>query len=350
MLDSAKGDEASGRQNQVTRVLTDYRNADGQVPDGVNDGADDSHALRTALAVGPGLVLVPPGSYRFGEVTVPPGVTLHGAGHGTVVRLARGAKRIFLQKGVSDWRLRDMLLDGGAAPESWLTRQDLGETGIDLSGCNGFEISGLAVNNFNGAGIQIAHTAASPYCPWATAANVFNIAAGGNHTGIRFDTRAEYMNASLLTCYGNVIGCTIHGGNVKVANSNFTNNLTGMLIEDHDNGSHGMVSNCLVNHNQQLALLARDVANGMGLDNCAFFCGGIHLVNSKGINITSSIIACSVKTVGDGVNRIAGNYVITGNESFDFSPLTILEGNFTDRGPWERNRRIQGEHHDKVAR
>ncbi|MBI3985538.1 MAG: hypothetical protein HY343_01345 [Lentisphaerae bacterium] len=323
--------------SQFARILGNYRNADGRFPDGLEDDADDTQALRLALAEGPGLVFVPPGSYRFGDVTVPPGVTFFGAGQGTVVRLAKGAKRIFHQKDVNDWRLRDMRLDGGAALESWPTRQDLGEHGVEASGCSGFEISGLVVNNFNGAGIHLSHTAASPYCQWATAAAVFNIAAGGNHTGIRLDTRAEYMNASMLTCQGNSIGCAIHGGNVKIANSNFTNNLTGMLIEDHDNGSHGAISNCLLNHNRQWALRARHVAHGMCLDNCAFFCGGIHLEHCKGVNISASIIACNVTTLGDGVNRIANNFMIIRNETFDFSPTTIIESNFTDKGPWEKN-------------
>lgn len=331
-------DAANAVQKHIARVLTDYPNADGRFPDGIRDDNADSHALRTALADGPGLVFVPPGSYRFGDVTVPPSVTLFGAGRGTVVLLAKGAKQIFRQQSVNDWRIRDMLLDGGAALESSPTRPDLGENGVEVSGCTGFEISGIVVNNFNGAGIQISHTAASPHCRWATSANVFNIAAGGNHTGIRFDTRAEYMNASMLTCQGNIIGCTIHGGNVKIANSNFTNNLTGILIEDHDNGSHGAISNCLVNHNEQLAILARNAAHGMLIDNCAFFSGGIQIDHCKGVSITSSIIACNIKTLGGDANRIANNYMIIRDETFEFCPATIIENNFTDKGPWEKNR------------
>ncbi len=330
-----KNDVATPAQvrKPTERVITKYRNADGRSPDGAG-GGDDSVALRAALVEGPGIVRVPAGVYRVGGVTIPAGVTLLGAGRGTVIRLAQGAGRVFQQDGVDDWRLRDMLLDGGAAAASWPTRQDLGENGVEVGRCTGFEISGLVVNNFSGAGIQISHTKESPYCGWATAANLFNVAAGGNHTGVRFDTRAEYMNASMLTCQGNVIGCVIHAGNVKVANSTLTNNLTGILIEDHENGSHGAISNCLVNHNQTLALLARNVGNGMALDNCAFFTGGIRIENSKGVNLTSGIIACDIRITGEGVNRIAGNYMILRGEKLEFSPGTILDGNFTEKGPW----------------
>jgi hypothetical protein len=33
----------------------------------------------------------------------------------------------------------------------------------------------------------------------------------------------------------------------------------GISIEDKENGSHGAISNCLVNHNHKLALHCRDV-------------------------------------------------------------------------------------------
>ena len=179
---SARGSGASdGAQtiaNPIARSPADYRNPDGRAPDGLASDADDTAALKAALAEGPGVVFVPAGSYRFGDVTVPAGVTLAGSGRGTEVRLARGANSVFRQNGVSDWRLRDMLLDGGADASAWPTREDLGENGVELRGCTGFELSGLAVHNFSGAGIQIAHTAASPYCRWATAGHMFNIAAG----------------------------------------------------------------------------------------------------------------------------------------------------------------------------
>ena len=324
-------------RKQTGRIITDYRNDDGRFPDGFEDDTDDTHALKTALSEGPGVVFVPAGFFRLGEVAVPSGVTLIGAGSGTILRPVKDAKRIFLQKEVNGWRLRDMVLDGKASIESWSTRRDLGESGIEINKCNGFEISGLVVNNFNGAGIQFSQKAPSLYGSHAPAANIFNIAAGGNHTGIRFDTRAEYFNASMLSCHGNVIGCAIHAGNVKITNSNFTNNLTGMLIEDHINGSHGIISNCLLNHNQQYALLARDVANGMALDNCAFFGGEILLDNCRGVNLSSGIIAGNVITRGEGANRIANNYMIVPNKTLEFCSATVIEGNFTDNGPWEKN-------------
>jgi len=130
----------------------------------------------------------------------------------------------------------------------------------------------------------------------------------------------------------------IHGGNIKVTNSNFNSNLTGMLIEDKDNGSHGSITNCLLNHNYLHSLHCRNAENGMIVNACCFFYATMLIENSKGVNITSSQIGCNVTVAGEGVNRIAGNNLHVGKFTREFSPDTILQDNFTPDRSWERNR------------
>ena len=55
------------------------------------------------------------------------------------------------------------------------------------------------------------------------------------------------------------------------------------------------------------------------------------------MNLTSGTISCNIKTVGPAANRIAGNYIIPRGHAFEFSPATIVDGNFTESGPWDRN-------------
>ncbi len=313
------------------RKLTDFTNADGKPPTGKDSAADDTIAIRKALAAGPGIVYIPPGFYRWGEVTVPSGVSVVGAGSSTVIR-SSGPKVIFMQKGVKDWRIQDLVLDGEAKGE-WKSRKDEGHSGILIHESTDFQVRSLTVRNFNGPGIQLSRVSGG----WGSQGSLELLICSENYAGLRFDIRAEYLDATRITCRNNVVGCILHAGNVKFSTCNFTCNIDGFFIEDKDNGSHGSISNCLFNHNERYALYCRKVDNGMLLDNCCFFCGAIRLEDCKGINITDGEISCGLEVAGKGVNRIAGNYVIPLRSSAEFTPETIVQDNFTDAGPWNRN-------------
>ena len=320
----------------INRNLAQYRNANGKTPSGQDTQADDTTAVQQALNAGPGIVQVGPGFYRWSGVTVPSGVMLVGSGPATVVR-SSGGKCIFSQTGVRDWAIRDLVLDGETTGK-WEKRRDRGQSGIICASCLAYDISHVTVRNFRGAGIQLTRTGTPTGDPgFGSLANLDSVTAIDNYIGIRFDIRAEYINASKLSCRQNVIGCVIHAGNVKITGSNFTSNIDGILISDKENGSHGAISNCLINHNVRCSLAGRGVFNGMAIDNCCFFYGMIRLRNCTGVNITSGMFGCSLEIVGGGANRIAGNYVIDEGETYKFSRRCIIQGNFTKAGLWARN-------------
>ena len=327
--------DGADKTTMVARTLGDYVNADGTSPDGIANNVDDTAAMKAALGAGPGIVHIGPGHFRFGDVTIPSNVMVTGAGRATVIHANGENKTIFRQVDTHHWSLRDMVLDGGAARD-WKEAKDLGQCGVLVHGSRDWEMSGLFVRNMNGAGIQMLSVYDAQ--PWTSKGTIMNVQAAGNYAGIRFDERAEFINASALGCWNNVIGCVIHGGNIKVTNSNFNSNLTGMLIEDKDNGSHGSITNCLLNHNHLHSLHCRNAENGMIVNACCFFYATMLIENSKGVNITSSQIGCNVTVAGEGVNRIAGNNLHVGKFTREFSPDTILQDNFTPDRSWERNR------------
>lgn len=327
---------AWGQAPPTARNLADFTNDDSSRPDGKDDANDDTTALRKALAAGPGLVHLGAGAYRCGDVSIPAGVTLAGAGAGTIVR-SNGAKVIFSQQGLTGWALRDLVLDG-EAPGDWHARQDAGQSGLAIARCWGYDVVGVTVRNCNGPGIQISYTDLGG-SGHAAGGNLSRITVLGCWAGLRLDVRAEYVNVSELSCLRNVTGCIIHGGNAKLAASNLSENVDGILIEDKDNGSHGALSNCLVNHNERYALLARNAMNGMAVDGCAFFYGTIQLENCAGINITSGLVSCNLALTAPAANRLAGNYIIPLQWKHELSGGIIAEGNFTDKGPWEKNTR-----------
>lgn len=325
---------AAGETPPVERKLSDYANDDGRPPDGQDSKRDDTTALRKALTAGPGVVRIGPGFYRFGDVTIPSDVTLAGAGSATVIR-PNGARRIFVQKAVHDWSIRDLVCDGETQGE-WQARTDAGQTALFSEGCWGYEIARVALRNFNGPALHLTRTNIAQGA-FSDGGTLDRVTATGNHTGICFDVRAEYIIATKLNCSNNVAGCVIHAGNTNISASNFGTNTDGLVIQDKENGSHGSISNCLLNHNTRYALRALNVGNGMAINNCCFFYGAIELADCFGVNITSGIIGCSVTTKGEHANRIAGNLVIPKGFTYQFAPATLVSDNFVKEGQWEQN-------------
>ncbi len=319
-------------QREGVRELADFKNDDGKSPTGRDSKVDDSSAMRKALALGQGIVRVGPGFYRWSNVAIPSGVMVVGAGPATIIRPAVGGY-IFAVKDASDWAIRDITLDGEAQGD-WHQRKDLDQGGISIEKCRRYEVSGVTVRKFNGTGIKMTSNMETG----GGGGNLFAITCYENHTGISFGIRAEYGTAMALHCTNNVIGCVVNAGNTNISASDFGANIDGMVIEDKENGSHGSITNCLMNHNERYALFCKDVQNGMAISNCCFFGGSIRIEASKGVNITNGMLACSVTIDGPNANRLGGNLVFPTYGAFTLAPSTIVEGNFTQDGPWDKNK------------
>ena len=318
----------------VERMLADFQNEDGTKPDGRTAGRDDSSALQKALNAGPGIVRIGPGTYRIRAVTIPTNVMVIGAGPATVLQ-AFDVQPVFLQQNVTAWRLRDLTIEGAATGE-WQKRSDRAAHGMVIEACWGYEVSGVTIRNCDGAGLQITRTN-NQSSGFTDGGILTRITARENFIGIRFDTRAEYITASHLHCHHNVTGLLIHAGNTNIASSNIGENIDGLVIADHENGSHGSVTGCLVNHNQRYALWARYVENGMAISNCCFFYGTIRLEKCCGVNITSGLISAAIATEGPDCNSFTGNHIIPLKFKFEFAPSTLLNNNYTKSGSWEYN-------------
>ena len=328
------GSQSKPAANAVSgdRWLADYRNDDGTTPDGQAAARDDSTALQKALDAGPGVVRIAPGTYQIHNVSIPSHVELIGSGPSTVLQ-TREHQPVFKQQGQSGWRLRDVSLKGTASGD-WQKRTDQGAHGLVIDGSWDYEVSGVTIEDFDGAGIQIGHTNLQA-AGYAAGGVLTRVTARENFIGIRFDTRAEYITASHLHCHHNGTGMIVHAGNSNISNSNIGENIDGLVIVDHENGSHGSVTGCLINHNQRYALWANEAKNGMAITNCCFFYGTIKLEKSCGVTISSGLISASISTEGEEFNRISGNHIIPMQWQFAVSPSTICEGNYTKAGPWK---------------
>ena len=326
--------------NQAERCLTDYRSAGGKPPNGLDDSIDDGPAIRAAISQGPGVVNVPPGFYRWSEVRVPAGVTVIGAADATIVRACNDQYPIFDQSGVGHWSIRDLVLDG-EAPEPWRQRKDLGRVGMSIYDAWAFNVSGLTVRDFSGQAVRVAQTRidAAGFCHGGL---IDNLSGANNAVGICFDQRGEYVTLTNSHLMHNTTGCVIHAGNTKITQCNIGSNIDGIVIADKENGSHGLIGHCLINHNERYALDCLDVEYGMMINACAIFYGGIRLRACKGVQIANCQVACDVDVIGEHTNAFINNMVIEEDYGFKFAEATIVSGNFTAEGDWRFNRTSGG--------
>ncbi len=292
---------------------------------------DMTAALQARLDEGPGLVRLEAGVFRCSGVRIPAGVVLAGEGPATMLQRGDG-EAIIAQQDTGDWAVRDLLLDGRAEGE-WSERADVGHHGIVITGGWGYEMTGVVVRNVAGAGVRIARTRLfTDDAPFCNGGNLDRLTVSGCHVGLCFDTRGEYLNATALSAYHNVTGVVIHAGNVKLSASNICTNVDGIYIEDHANGSHGAIGNCLINHNLRHALWCRNVRHGMTVQNCGMFYGDLLLEDSQGVQINGCELCCHVFIRGGGVNSLTHNYLIPHPgvcAQFEVAPQTVVAGNFT---------------------
>lgn len=319
--------DAASRRN-----LADFLRPGESQPGSDDPRRDDSALLKRALASGPGTISMGPGIYRCADVTVPSGVQLVGAGPATVI-YANSLRPVFSQKNVHDWVIRDVALDGGATGH-WHSRDDDGKHGLVVDGCWSYEIAGVTLRNFDGVALQITRTNL-PEAAFSNGGKLDRVTCTGNYAGIRFDFRGEYVTATHLNCSRNMVGCFIHAGNTNISTSNFCGNGDGLVLSDKENGSHGTINGCLLNHNERYALRARNVENGMTFTGCCFYYGAIELLGCRGINVANCQINCHVTVAGQSTNRFSGNYIVPAEYQFRFDQTALVQDNFTGAGLWK---------------
>lgn len=299
---------------------------------------DVTTELQALLDAGPGIVHLGPGEFHCAGLRLHDGVVLAGEGRATVLRLSEG-EAIIDQRDAGEWGLRDLVLDGGDDGE-WPERSDRGAHGLRVHGCWGYDVANVVVRNVAGCGMRIAYTDlfAGGNAPFCNGGNLDRVTVHDCHTGICFDTRGEYLNAVAISAYHNVTGVVIHAGNVKLTGSNICTNVDGVYIEDHENGSHGALANCLINHNLRHALHGRQVRNGMMVANCNMAYGALTLEECRGVTVSGCQLCCQIRISGADRNSLLGNYVVPYPgicDTFEITPSTHLSENYTgDQVPY----------------
>ncbi|HVW99727.1 MAG TPA: right-handed parallel beta-helix repeat-containing protein [Candidatus Babeliaceae bacterium] len=158
-------------------------------------------------------------------------------------------------------------ITGSGAPKSVASNADtLLEAGVRVNGySNNFHIDGLTITGFKGSGIYDNQQ-------WKDTTMYFSGGKVTNCNIIRnnygFYAVGEYWQVNNNILKFNNSAIFDYGGNTSVNNNTITYNQHGLsIVGGSGNEGHGLVSNNLINHNQQIGIYLKDLRIGMAFSN-----------------------------------------------------------------------------------
>ena len=136
-------------------------------------------------------------------------------------------------------------------------------------------------------------------------------------TGIFADTRCEYMTISNCVLCQCSTAIKIKGGNILTTGCQITDGSIGVHILDGENGGHGVISGCQINHNTESVKMIK-VPNGYTITGSNIFYGKLTVDNcGSQIVLAGNTLACEV--------AITNSVVVANGNTFhesNFSALT----------------------------
>ena len=186
------------------------------------------------------------------------------------------------------------------------------QTGISFSGIRGLRIRNMVFKSIMTAiygtqcGSRIHETGFISECHFKDCI-----------TGVFADTRCEYMTISNCVLCQCSTAIKIKGGNILTTGCQITDGSIGIHILDGENGGHGVISGCQINHNKESVKMI-SVPNGYTITGSNIFYGDLTVDNcGSQIVLSGNTLACKV-TITNSVVVANGN---TFHES-NFSALT----------------------------
>lgn len=151
------------------------------------------------------------------------------------------------------------------------------ESGLYTIGFQFLRLLDVTFKNYKGkAGLTVDNTVGTHSTLTGTGLLFLN-----NKIGFLSEVRGEYVTISASQFNGNEIAARIHGGNVQLDSCIISNNVNGIEVLAGQNDSHGIISNCQVNHNTGIALLVDGISVGETISGCHFYDATIHVKNTK---------------------------------------------------------------------
>ena len=306
------------------------------------DGSDMTAAIQSMLN-STGVCRLGPGDFYVSGIEIPNYGMLIGSGYSTRLILNADVEKGYAVKLKNYGCVKDIRIIGSLAdikPDSTLGDRH----GILFEGTADNQdevvsfyrsmIENCVINDFNGGGITCYNTGLSPSANLIVSdVRVIRCGAGINIS--YFSEYHRWTNICVTSCY---YGCICNGGNNNFVNCDFSENVTGLLIDDSmgqsRNNTHGTFDACSFNHsnrNEGIAIQILGADNGEIFTGCQVFYGKIRVEDSTGIRFCSCNFGPQVPIeVNRSTAVVFSDCIIFSNEASPIEQEDNISLNFID--------------------
>ena len=310
-------------RNDIVEVKQDIQEINERIDD---IAPDPSYSSLQELITNVRNVKLLPQTYLITQpLTIPNGTKISGVQGKTIIKLSGNANHcINILTESEDIMIDNVTFDGNSTALGF-TYTDIDDirqrtnagtkVGIYMNGnIKYIHIRNCVFKNFDLAGIQMYRT----HYKFGRNPKITDCEFNDSYYGLLCDVRSEYYTVQGCTCYKNIIGCFVDGGNSMFNCCRFEDNKIGFVCTgySHDNSTHGIVTGSSFNHNDAYSIAAIDVDQGFTFSGCQDWGSTILICNSRGFSYTGGIIDAEIKNINpmSGASNMIHSCIL--NDSF----------------------------------
>ena len=175
----------------------------------------------------------------------------------------------------------------------------LQEKGVSITDKDYVRLTNITFKNFAGGCGLYVENAYGEHDTLAATGLIFR----DNAIGANLEERAEYCVFTNCHFTGNGIGAKIRGGNNMMNACNINDNVDGIQLLAGENDSHGIISNCQINHNTQYAIYIDGIGSGETFIGNHVYYGGVMIKNTNGtIRFIGGVLKMDTLTIDAAFN------------------------------------------------
>jgi hypothetical protein len=294
----------------------------------LGDGSDATTAFQNAIATEMP-VYIPLGRYRISDTLyVNTGQRIFGDGEGSILEIAGGGIVFFVN--TTNTAIENLRIVGKSGAGIFQTGIRIDDPATSNAQFN--RVENVTIDSILYQGIRME----SAYTNYRG-----NLIQGckfrNNATGLYLNGRAEYTLINNCVFNANTVGVYLAGGNNIITGCNISNNTIGIQIATATNELHGLVSDCLINHNSSAGISASGTTLEHQFLGCSFYYSDIQVSNCDNFKFNNCTFSNDTLrfTNSDGHYFVGNEFVSTITKDISTSTVYFINNkNSTGSGEY----------------